>query len=236
MTGDTVECYNCGRANPAWAQVCRSCGVPLRPGSASLANAGPIPRDRDSLISIGAGLAAILGAVIVGLILSGMIPDAGAVPEKTATPSPTPSASALPSLEESLAPSVEPTPVPTPALIGTVTFGTGIDSSTRQATGQTDTFGSGSAFCHSVALTEPFGVTSIQEEVVKVQADGSLTVVQPRAGSNLKVNPNTQIAGFCAPDTRALINGWGEGDFILRDYRNPDTPELIAEGSFTLAR
>ena len=31
MTGDSVECFNCGRANPSWAQVCRSCGVPMRP-------------------------------------------------------------------------------------------------------------------------------------------------------------------------------------------------------------
>jgi hypothetical protein len=24
MTEETVDCFNCGRANPEWAQVCRS--------------------------------------------------------------------------------------------------------------------------------------------------------------------------------------------------------------------
>ena len=63
MTGETVDCYNCGRANPAWAQVCRSCGVPIRPGMGASASQGPIPRDRDSLLSMAIGLAAIVGAI-----------------------------------------------------------------------------------------------------------------------------------------------------------------------------
>ena len=60
MTGDSVECFNCGRANPSWAQVCRSCGVPMRPGGAgSKPPASRLPTDRDSLFSIGAALATI---------------------------------------------------------------------------------------------------------------------------------------------------------------------------------
>lgn len=234
MTGDTIECYNCGRANPAWAQVCRSCGVPLRAAGGSSA-AGAIPRDRDSLISIGATLAAIVGAIVIGVILSGMIPESA--PVATPSPTPRPSIEPLPSgTFGASAPAVEPTPEPTPALIGTVTFGTGINTTTREATGVTDTFGPSTAFCHSVQLTEPFGVETIQEEVLRVEEDGTLTVVQDRQGSNLRVLPDAQIAGFCAPDTGALIRGWGEGTFVLRDYRNVDTPELIAEGRFTLTR
>ena len=42
MTDETVDCFNCGRANPAWAQVCRSCGVPLRHGEARVAPTGRI--------------------------------------------------------------------------------------------------------------------------------------------------------------------------------------------------
>lgn len=236
MTGETVDCYNCGRPNPAWAQVCRSCGVPIRPGLGAANTSERLPTDRDSLISIGAGVAAIVGAIVLGMVLSGMLPEAAPIAEATATPtaSPTPRASVEPTLE----PSIEPTPEPTAALIGTVTFGTGINASTREATGVTDTFGPGVPFCHSVQLTEPFGVDTIQEEVLRVAEDGTLTVVQERATSNLQVNAASQIAGFCAPSTNSLIapppDGWGTGDFVLRDYRNPDTPELIAEARFTL--
>jgi len=235
MTGDTIDCYNCGRPNPSWAQVCRSCGVPMRTGRNAAERSGPIPTDSDSLISIGASLVAIVGAIVLGLLLSGMLPDAPVVAEST--PSPTPSASAEPIASEELPteePSVEPTPEPTPELIGTVTFGTGINASTREVTNATDTFGPGVAFCHSVQLTEAFGVDAVQEEVLRVEDDGSLTVVQDRQGSNLKVSAGAQIAGFCAPATGPLIAGWGTGEFVLRDYRNPTTPELIAEGRFTL--
>ncbi|HEX6128227.1 MAG TPA: hypothetical protein VF071_04305 [Candidatus Limnocylindria bacterium] len=233
MTGETVECYNCGRANPAWAQVCRSCGVPIRPGVGKAAASGPIPQDRDSLISMGAILASIAAAVVLGLILSGMIPEA---PVAVATPSPEPSRTPRPtrSFEPSGAPSGEASADPTPALIGTVTFGTGINNA-EEATGVTDTFGPGANFCHSVALSEPFGVDVIQEEVIRVEEDGSLTEVQPRADSNLRVDAAGQIAGFCAPGgTDSLLADWGAGSFILRDYRNPDEPELVAEGRFTL--
>ena len=236
MTGETVECYNCGRPNPAWAQVCRSCGVPIRAGGGPSRDSGPLPTDRDSLISIGVGVGAIAAAIVLGLVLSGMLPEAAPVADAspTSTASPTPRASQLSSVE----PSVEPTPEPTPELIGTVTFGTGISSSTLEATGVKDTFGPGEAHCHSVALTEPFGVARIQEEVLRVEEDGSLTEVQPRLGTNLKVNANGQVAGFCAPGgADALLdptNGWGIGTYLLRDYRNEDTPELIAEGRFTL--
>ena len=48
-TDETVDCYNCGRSNPEWAQVCRSCGVPLRHGQARVVPTGRIPTDRNSL-------------------------------------------------------------------------------------------------------------------------------------------------------------------------------------------
>jgi hypothetical protein len=233
MTGETVECYNCGRANPAWAQVCRSCGVPIRPGAGKAASSGPIPQDRDSLISMGAILASIVAAIVLGLILSGLIPDA---PVVEATPTPEPSRTPVPTrpFDPSGAPSGGASAEATPALIGTVTFGTGI-SDAEEATGVTDTFGPGANFCHSVALSEPFGVEAIQEEVLRVEEDGSLTEVQPRVGSNLGVEPDAQVAGFCAPGgASSLIDGWGVGSFILRDYRGGDEPELVAEGRFTL--
>ena len=234
MAGDTVECYNCGNANPAWAQVCRSCGTPIRPGRARKPQ-GPFPTDQDSLVAIGAGIGAIVLAIIVGLMVSGMIPEA---PVAAATPTATPVATRTPAPTtvpaESIAESVAPTPEPTPALIGTVAFGVRLNQSTREALDLTESFGPGTAFCHSISLSEPFGVSQIQEEVLNVAADGTLTVVQPRATSKLGVSAGSTVAGFCAPSTNPLIAGWGVGDFLLRDYRGGDTPELIAEGSFKL--
>jgi hypothetical protein len=233
MTGETVECYNCGRANPAWAQVCRSCGVPMRPGSGMAASSGPIPRDRESLISIAVGLAAIVGAVILGVVLSGIIPEATVV-EATATPTPTvkptPSGSKPPADA-----SAEPSAEPSQQLIGTITLGTGLNDA-EEATGETDTFGPGASFCHSRTLSEPFGVESIQEEILRLEDDGSLTVVQRRRGSNLPVDANSQTAGFCAPGgTDSLLADWGEGTFVMRDYRRVGQLELVAEARFTLA-
>jgi hypothetical protein len=78
-------------------------------------------------------------------------------------------------------------------------------------------------------------VPRIQEEVLRVEEDGSLTEVQARRGSNLNVNPRARIGGWCAPGgTDALLADWGSGTFVLRVYRNPRTPELLAEGQFTL--
>jgi hypothetical protein len=235
MTGETVDCYNCGRANPAWAQVCRSCGVPIRPGLGASASQGPIPRDRDSLVSIAIGLAAIAGAIVLGLFLAGLIPEA---PVATATPTPEPSISALPSgsaAPASAAPS-EASAGPEPELIGRLLTGTGLRANGR-IRGRSDTFGPGMEFCHSRVLSEPFGVDTIQEEIVRIEEDGSLTEVQPRLGSNLAVDPDSRVAGFCAPGgTDSLIADWGVGEFVIRDYRNEEEPELIAEARFTLGR
>jgi hypothetical protein len=231
MTGDTVECFNCGRANPSWAQVCRSCGVPIK---AVAGRSGPqpaIPTDQDSLISIGAGVGSIIAAIGLGLFLSGIIPDAPPIlPSASAEPSVTPRAS--PSFIPSSAPPGE-TPVPSVALPGTITFGLGLDRATRQVVNPTDTFGPGQVFAHSVALPAPFGVNQIQEEVIRIESDGTLTVVQQREGSNLVVSADATVAGYSV-NSNALITdpgAWGPGNYILRVYRGV---ELIAEGRFTL--
>jgi hypothetical protein len=117
-------------------------------------------------------------------------------------------------------------------LLGTITVGTGLDSSTKQITGPTTAFVAGSGFAHSIQLTEPFGVNIIQEEVIHVAADGSQTVVQPRSGSDLQVSAVSKIAGFRVRDAGPLIQAWGTGNFILRVYRGT---ELLAEGQFSLS-
>ena len=104
MTDESVDCFNCGRSNPEWAQVCRSCGVALRHGEARIVPTGRFPTDRDSLISMGAVIGTILAAVIVGLFLSSLNSTDPTVGEATPTPSPTPLPTPPPA---SIAPSVE---------------------------------------------------------------------------------------------------------------------------------
>lgn len=232
MSGDTIECFNCGHANPSWAQVCRNCGFAIRPElPQSGAPRSLFPTDQASLISIGGTLGAIVLAIVVGLIFSGLIPPAPNVAAETPSPSPSgtplPSISVVPSASESAVASAPSAP----PLIGTVTFGTGI-STTKEVTGATSDFSAGKAFAHSIKLTEPFAVNVIQEEVIKVAPDGTQTIVQPREGSDLTVSAVSMIAGFRVRDAGNLIPSWGTGAFILRVYRGA---ELLAEGQFTLS-
>ena len=129
MTDETVDCFNCGRANPEWAQVCRSCGVVLRHGQARIVPTGRYPTDRDSLISLGAVIGTILAALVLGLFVSSLNPID---PTVGAAPTPTPSATATPTEVPSVAPSastsVAPVPSPTPALPGTIVFGSELDA------------------------------------------------------------------------------------------------------------
>ena len=149
MTDETVECFNCGRANPEWAQVCRSCGVALRHGQVRVVPTGRVPTDRDSLISIGAVLGTILAALIIGLFVSGLNPTEPTVGFATPSPSPTLEPTAVPS--ETPIPTEAPTPVPTPVpLLATVTFGTELGAN-RQVVNPVETFTPGMTFAHSIS-------------------------------------------------------------------------------------
>ena len=230
MSADTVECFNCGNTNPAWAQVCRSCGAPIAHSAVGGRGPGGIfPTDQASLISIGVALGSIALAIAVGLFFSGIIPPAPNVPDPTPTPTPIPSVSAEPSISAGPSTSGSETPVPTPPLIGTISFGYGLNTSTHEVTDPTGTFGPGTRFSYSILLPEPFGVSSLNEEVVRVEADGSLKVVQARENESIPVTPGLKIAGYSVR-TSALISVWGTGDFIIREYRGA---ELIAQGEFT---
>jgi len=229
MSGDTVECFNCGHANPSWAQVCRNCGAPMT--TEVPRRAGPLgifPTDRSSLTSIAATLGAILAAIVVGAVLSGLIPPAPNVAEATATPSP--SASPSPSAVPSPSGSVAPTAKPTPGLIGTINYGYALDPTTHLAIQPTDSFAPGDQFCYSITLTQPFSVTKMPEEVIRVNSDGTLTVVQSRDNEIMNVTPAAKVAGYCTRAT-GLIQAWSTGNFIMREYRGA---QLIAEGRFAL--
>jgi hypothetical protein len=234
MTGETVECFNCGRPNPEWAQVCRSCGVPLRHGFASTVPEGRVPTDANSLISIGAVIATIVGAILIGLFVANLNPTDPDLIGGQVSPTPSPTINPAPSASASIAPpaSVAPTttPAPTPVLPGTIAFGTGIDPS-GQITGATDTFTPGVNFAHVITMTEAFGVAEVGEQVVQVAEDGTETEVVAAAGNTLTVDPASTTGGIVCCVAGELINELGPGNFVLRVYRGD---ELIAQGAFRL--
>jgi hypothetical protein len=235
MTDETVDCFNCGSANPEWAQVCRSCGVVLRHGEARVVAAGRVPTDRDSLVSIAAVIGTILAALVIGLFVSSLNPTDPTVGRETPSPSATPE----PSLESSVPPAVaSDTPVPavsasaTPALPGTVAFGTELDGN-RQVVAPVETFTPGMTFVHSITTTEPFGAPTIGEQVVRMNEDGTeAEEVVAAAGNQLRVDPASTTAGFVGPDASAFLQSWGPGLYEMRVFVGET---LIARGSFRLA-
>ena len=231
MTNETLECFNCGRANPEWAQVCRSCGVPLRQGRERTVPTGRIPTDRDSLISIGAVLGTILAAVLIGLFVAGLNPTEPSVGLATPTPVPTIEITPSPSLEPSIEPTAtpEPTPVPLPA---TILFGTALDEN-RQVVDPVETFTPSMTFVHSISSTQPFGASQIGEEVTRLNEDGSdeETIVN-QAQNQLGVDPAATSVGFVAGPASNFIRDWGPGLYVFRVYVND---ELIGEATFRLS-
>lgn len=237
MAEGSVECANCGRANPAWAQVCRSCGAPMKPTVSATAETppeggiGPVAGvDQGSLIAIGAALGTIVAAIIIGLLIGGILPPAP--PVAVASPTPNPSASEQPTPAPTPDPSasIDPSASATPTLPGTLTFGLGLNPETQRVTNPTDTFAAGTTFAHSIELSAPFGVSLIAEEVVKINEDGSETQVINPDENTLDVDPNATVDGFTVP-TNALLDGLGAGTFVMRVYRGS---ELLAQGRFTL--
>lgn len=232
MTDDTVDCFNCGRANPAWAQVCRSCGVALRRGQARVVPSGRFPTDRDSLISIGAVIATILGAVLLGLFVSSLNTTEAVVSEASPTPSPTLApATVTPTVTPVASQTAVPTPTPVP-LPATIAFGTELGAN-RQVIDTVETFTPGMTFAHSISSTTPFGAATIGEEVVRINEDGSVgdQIVAP-AGNQLGVDPADTVAGFVAGDAANFVRDWGPGIYEMRVYVGET---LIAKGQFRLA-
>jgi hypothetical protein len=229
MAEDTLECANCGNANPAWAQVCRSCGAPLTAAAVAAAAESAVVT-QGSLIAIGAALGTIALAVLIGLVLGGILPPAPPVAAAT----PTPSASAEPTAEPTPDPSggsPDPSASVGPILPGTLTFGLGLNVDTQRVTNPTDTFTPGTTFAHSIELTAPFGVTQLGEEVARINEDGSETIVITTENQVDLQDPNATVDGFTVP-TNALLDALGAGTYVMRVYRGT---ELLAQGTFILA-
>jgi hypothetical protein len=232
MTDETVDCDNCGRANPEWAQVCRSCGVPLRHGEARFAPSGPFPTDQQSLISIGAVIGTILVAVLIGLFVSNLNPTDPAIgrASPSAEPSVAPTTSLAPATE-SAAPSgtpPPPTPSPTPALPGTLSFGTELDAN-RVVVTPVEAFTPNATFAYSVQMPQGFGANAIENEIVKF-SDESETVVLPR--QSVGVDPAATSFGYVVGTAGDFLGQWGPGEFEWRVYVNG---AIVARAGFRFA-
>ena len=197
--------------------------------------AGRVPTDRDSLVSMGAVIGTILAALVIGLFISSLNPTDPTVGRETPSPSATPE----PTLEGSVPPAVasdtpipEATPVSTPALPGTVAFGSELDGN-RQVVEPVETFTPGMTFVHSIVNAEPFGAPTIGEQVVRMNEDGTEgEEVVAAAGNQLRVDPASTTAGFVGPDASAFLQSWGPGLYEMRIYVGET---LIARGPFRLA-
>ncbi len=233
MTDETVDCFNCGRANPEWAQVCRSCGVPLRHGDARVVPTGRFPTDQASLISIAAVIGTIFLAVLAGLFISGLSPTEPSVgePASPTSPTPIPSESAEATIEPTVAASPTATPVPTPtatpALPGTMAFGSQLTDD-REVVEPVDTFTPGVAFAYSVTVPDGFGGDRIENEIAKQGAgDAEEVIVLERQG--VGVNPDATVFGYVIGTAGDFLGQWGPGTFEWRVYVD-DT--LVARGTF----
>lgn len=236
MTDETVDCFNCGRANPEWAQVCRSCGVVLRHGEERVAPTGPVPTDQASLVSIAAVIATIVGALLIGLFVSGLDPTDPAVAVATPTPTPTmtvePSEEPVPSVSAAAsAPPASAAPASAsaaPALPGTMAFGTALDDN-RQVSEPAETFLPPDTFAYSVTLPGGFGADAIENEIIKLSGE-SETVVLPR--QSVGVAPDSETFGYVIGNAGDFLGQWGPGEFQWRVYVGG---EVVAIGSFRFA-
>jgi hypothetical protein len=233
VTDETVDCFNCGRANPEWAQVCRSCGVALRHGQERIAPSGRLPTDQDSIISIAAVIGTILLAVVLGLFISNLNPTDPTVGlESSPTPSPTATPEEEPSASASASVSVAPSVSAPPALPGTLVFGSSLDGN-DQVVEPVETFTPGMAFAHSITNNAPFGAPFIGEQVLRINEDGTdgdTIVAAPQ--NQLSVDPAASSAGFVAGDAANFVTSWGPGLYEMRVFVGET---LIARGQFRLA-
>ena len=220
MTDETIDCFNCGRANPEWAQVCRSCGVPLRHGEAALAQPGRFPTDQDSLISMGAVVGTILLAVLLGFFISNLNPTDPTVGLASPTPTAVPSPTATPIPTDTPA----PTPTATPALAGTITFGN--ELADGQVVEPVDAFAPSDPFAYTISMPETFGASRFDNEIAQI-VDGERIVVLQRQG--VDVNAGATSFSHVIDPASNLFAEWGAADYEWQVYVGD---EVVARGSF----
>ena len=82
-------------------------------------------------------------------------------------------------------------------------------------------------------MPAPIGADKLETAVVRVEANGSETVVQTRKQGTVLIDKTLTSEGLKLPYTMAQLYGsWGKGTLILRVYRGD---ELIGQGTFVFS-
>ena len=186
-------------------------------------------------MSIAAVIGTILAAVLLGLFVSSLNrsePSVGLGGDPSPTPTLEPTATEAPSVAPSVPASVASVAPSASALPGTVVFGTTLDGN-DQVTDPTETFTPGMTFAHSISVNAPFGASSIGEQVLRVNDDGTDGETLVGAPQNqLGVDPAGSTAGYVAGDAANFVRDWGPGIYEMRIFIGET---LIARGQFRLA-
>jgi hypothetical protein len=113
-----------------------------------------------------------------------------------------------------------------------IAFGTGLDQATGEVASdlRTDRFAAGDRFAYSLRPTGPPGTDELYVEVMRLEADQTVTPVQTPAPQ--PITPDAEVIAYDVP-ADALLRDFGPGMFVMRIYLDPAAPP-IAEGRFEL--
>jgi hypothetical protein len=127
-----------------------------------------------------------------------------------------------------------PSPTPSPSATGPlpITFGTALDAASGDAIQTTNRFRGGDLFAYSVRMTAAPGIDKIEVEIIRLNADATQTVAQPRSKGEQGIDATSRVFAFKV-QTSALLDAWGPGDYAMRIYL-PGGADPIATGRFTL--
>ena len=98
-------------------------------------------------------------------------------------------------------------------------------------TDPTDTFTPGMDFAYSIGMPGTFGAAQIQNEIVRIQDDGTEQVVLER--QPVSVDPASTVFGYVIGPADAFVGDLGgPGSYVWRVYVND---QLVAQGPFAYA-
>jgi hypothetical protein len=125
-----------------------------------------------------------------------------------------------------------PTPFPSAQDPLPITFGTALDPGSGKAIQPTERFRVGDPFVYSVEMADPPGIGMIEVEIIRLNADGTETVAQPRSKGEQGIVATSRVFAFKVPAS-TLLDAWGPGAYAMRIYL-PAGVDAIAAGRFTL--
>lgn len=127
-----------------------------------------------------------------------------------------------------------PSPTPSPSAQDPlpITFGAALDPASGEAIQPTERFRAGDLFAYSVQMTAAPGIGKIEVEIIRLNADGTETVAQPRSKGEQGIVATSRVFAFKV-QASTLLDAWGPGGYAMRIYL-PDGVDPMAAGRFTL--